>query len=184
MNFSQQLLDMQLFLLGALHKFVSSLDSIRENLLRLTILEGALETYVKTNGVSVNSDILSIRKYQTLLKKSFEMSLYTQNKFFMEFDRSNCQQKPFVSEQLKRHKEKTKILMEDFKKLSQGTEITGRLFTGSAKIKPSMKKSQFSRPDGARTMRTIKEEIEVPEEGPDANHRMFMTFIHDYYVPK
>lgn len=138
---------------------------MRENHLKLRILESSPEAYASTHGCNVSREILPVEKYITLLKKSFEMSLYVQNVFFMIYDGSEVSQRPEQTENMRRHKEKSRILLEDFSRLgSTGGLIGGG--TGSVRLKSSRFTSQ--------PMKVIQEEDTV-----DSSE--FIGFIHNYY---
>lgn len=184
-SFSQQLLSIQLHLLGAFYKLCIKHDFCRGALARLSLFERSLNAYTESHGVSVTSAALSMTHSRLMVQKGFEMSLYLQNRLFMDFDNSATSNRPPILDQLRRDKDKSKLLLDDFGKIGQGDDLHIRKGTGSVGFKSSMRKATLSLSKrGTQTLVAIKEK---PESAPiefEQKHQDFLQFIHDYYVTK
>lgn len=164
-DFSQQIVSLQLFILSSLNKLNSEPESLRENHLKLRIFETSAETYASTHGCNVTKELLPLEQYTAMLKKSFEMSLFLQNVFFLIYDSSEVSQRPDQTDNMRRHKEKSRILLEDFSRLaSSNLPAPG---SGSVRFKSSRFSSQLMKP--------------IQEENTPGSAD-FINFINNYYV--
>ena len=183
-SFSNQLVDIQLHLLGAFYKICSKPESLRENLVRLSLFERSFNAYTESHGLSVVSASFSLKHSRIMLQKAFEKSLYLQNIHFMEFDKSSTPNRPPILDQLRRHKDKSKLLLDDFSKLGQGDNMHILKGTGSVGFKSSMRKATLSLNKGRKTLNTINERSEIEPSQAEANHQKYLSFIQDYYINK
>lgn len=183
--FSQQIVNIQLHLLGSYFKVCAKPESLREGLMLSRLLRNSPNAYIESHGLSVVSSLLSLFHTKLFLQKSFEMSTYLHNLVFQSFDNSSATDRPPIMDQLRRHKEKAKLLLEDFGKLSQGEDVAFRKGTGSLGFKSSLRKSNFGKTlAGSQTLKPVRERDEDEPSEPEKNHREYLKFIHDYYVNK
>jgi hypothetical protein len=185
-SFSEHLVHIQLHLLGAYFKVCMKPEALRSASMLLDLFDSSLNAYTESHGLSLFDSKPSVFFSKVVLQKSFEMSLYQQNLLFMDFDNSTLSNRPTVLDQLRRHKEKTKLILEDFGKLGQADDVYVRKGTGSVGgSKFSLRKSNFHKPrHGTPSLKIIHEKTESEPSEFESNHHKFLKFIHDYYVNK
>lgn len=194
-DFNQSLTSIQMYAYYAYSKLTSRPETYKDGCVHLQVLADSTEARYQTKGISSLSCIFALTEMKNMVRKEFEMTYFLQNLSFQIFDSIDVPDKFRLSDELRKQKEKSWIMLQEFennllRKENMGTTMAHsreNLRPYSPMVTPYKSVTKF-------TPRNIGHDIASLDENIVKNlfvnmksieeHVKFLDFIKNYYPNK
>lgn len=194
-DFNQSLTSIQVFAYYAYSKLTSRPETYKDGCVHLQVLADSTEARYQTKGVSSLSCIFALTEMKNMVRKQFEMTYFLQNLSFQIFDSLDMIEKFRVAEELRKQKEKSWIMLQEFESnLLRRENLATTMATTRENQRPYSPMVTPYKSVAKFTPKNIGHDIAVLDEETAKNlfvnmksieeHVKFLEFIKNYYPNK